>query len=93
MCITGTTNTSTSVATKFGLGQCAGSGGPELYGRAPRRTMLPASIGDTDGHDGFDVLFGEGDDLASQDMQLVLQEIICNPEAKGEAAEHVKESS
>jgi hypothetical protein len=54
--------------------------------------MLPASIGATDGHDGFDVLFGEGDDLASPDMQLVLQEMICNPEEKGEAAEHVKES-
>ncbi|KAK0616376.1 hypothetical protein B0T14DRAFT_433858 [Immersiella caudata] len=93
MCITNAKDTPTPVATNFGLGQCAGSGTSELRSRAPRRSMLPASIGATDGHDGFNVLFGEGDDLASEDMQLVLQEMICNPEAKGEAAEHVKEST
>ncbi|KAK4452542.1 hypothetical protein QBC34DRAFT_397792 [Podospora aff. communis PSN243] len=92
MCVTNTVDTPTPVATNFGLGQCAGSGTCELHGRARRRPMLPASVGATDGHDGFDVLFGEGDDSASPDMQLVLQEMICNPEEKGEAAEHVKES-
>ncbi|KAK0644258.1 hypothetical protein B0T16DRAFT_392639 [Cercophora newfieldiana] len=93
MCITKMEDTPTPVATNFGLGQCAGSGTSELRGRAPRRAMLPASVGVTDGHHGFDVLFGEGDDIPSEDMQLVLQEMICNPEAKSEAAEHVKEST
>lgn len=92
MCVTSTQDTPTPVATNFGLGQCAGSGTSELHGQAPRRAMLPASIGANGGH-GFDVLFGEGDDSASEDMQLVLQEMICYPEANGEAAEHVKESN
>jgi hypothetical protein len=94
------------ITTNLGIGQCAGSaaGGAELHaGHAPHSTLVPANVAAAaDGGDdagsggaGFELLFAvgaaAGEYSVSEDMQMVMQEFVADPEGRTRAVRHVGE--
>ncbi|KAK3305176.1 uncharacterized protein B0T15DRAFT_190649 [Chaetomium strumarium] len=99
MCVTSPTADPHPVTTNVGVGQCAGTaaGGAEIHGHAPHKTLVPAAIaaaaeGGDDPTASFDLLFatGSGDYKPCEDMQMVMQEFVADPERRGSVA-HLRE--
>ncbi|KAK4154056.1 hypothetical protein C8A00DRAFT_14793 [Chaetomidium leptoderma] len=99
MCVTSATGDTHPVTTNVGLGQCAGAAGAgaEIHGtHAPHHTFIPASIAAAaEGGDdaaSFDLLFstGNGDYTPCEDMQMMMQEFVADPEGRSIAVRHLR---
>ncbi|KAK3897062.1 hypothetical protein C8A05DRAFT_20099 [Staphylotrichum tortipilum] len=99
MCVASPSAELIPVTTNVGVGQCAGSegAGAEIYTHTPQHTLIPASISAAaeggDGNVSFDLLFATGnvDYTPCEDMQMVMQEFVADPEGRSIALRHLRE--